>query len=100
VGLVKIHLFRPFPFDAVRGALRGVPKAAVIDRNVSFGHGGIVASEIRAALASQSTMPQLFSYIGGLGGRDITPATIDDVIANTMARAEPLADTLWVGLKE
>ena len=100
VGLLKIHLFRPFPFDAIRRGLAFAQKIAVVDRNISFGHGGIMASEIRAALCSRPVPPPLFSFVAGLGGRDITPETLDEVVAHTLARAEPADDTLWVGLKE
>lgn len=101
VGLVKIHLFRPFPFEAIRRALgRGAAKIAVVDRNISFGHGGITASEIRAALCGRTPAPVVFSYVAGLGGRDITPEVLDSVVAHAMAHATPEDDTLWVGLKE
>ncbi len=100
VGLLKIHLFRPFPFDAIRGALAFAQKVAVVDRNISFGHGGIMASEIRAALCGRPVPPPIFSFVAGLGGRDITPETLDEVITHTMAREAPEDDTLWVGLKE
>lgn len=104
VGLLKIHLFRPFPFAAMRRALAGpgrpVRKVAVIDRNVSFGHGGIMASEIRAALCREDSRPIVFSFIAGLGGRDVTPEVIDSVIAHAMEHRAPEDDTLWVGLKD
>ncbi len=100
VGLVKIHMFRPFPFDSVRRAVAGARKVAVVDRNISFGHGGIMASEIRSALHARPVRTPLFSFIAGLGGRDITPETLDGVLDYTLARAEPEQDTLWVGLKE
>lgn len=100
VGLVKIRLFRPFPFAAVRRALGKAKKLAVIDRNLSFGHGGIMASEIRAALCNTPSPPVVFSYIAGLGGRDVTPEVIDGVLANAADSDRPADDTLWVGLKE
>src|SRR5690606_2276213 len=49
LGIVKIKLFRPFPVDEVRKALKGAKKIAVIDRNFSFGASGIFAQEVRAA---------------------------------------------------
>jgi len=100
VGLVKIRLFRPFPFAAVRRALGRAKKLAVIDRNLSFGHGGIMASEIRAARCNRPSPPQVFSYVAGLGGRDVTPDTVEGVLADADASDRPADDTLWVGLKE
>jgi pyruvate ferredoxin oxidoreductase alpha subunit len=100
IGLAKIRLFRPFPFAAVRRTLGGAKKLAVIDRNISFGHGGIMASEIRSALCNQPAAPVVFSYIAGLGGRDVTPEVLDDVVENTRTSDRPEDDTLWVGLKD
>jgi pyruvate/2-oxoacid:ferredoxin oxidoreductase alpha subunit len=100
VALAKLRLFRPFPFAAVRAALRGAAKVAVIDRNISFGHGGIMASEVRAALCNVPGAPTVFSFVAGLGGRDITPDVIDDVVRYALEHEAPEADTLWVGLRE
>jgi len=114
IRLVKIRLFRPFPADWLRRAVAGAQKVVVFDRNISFGSGGIMASELRAALhagnagtesqgvqrqAPRSCQP-VFSFVGGLGGRDVTPDTLKSVINYARKRAEPENDTLWVGLKE
>ncbi|MGE5815325.1 MAG: pyruvate ferredoxin oxidoreductase [Acidobacteriota bacterium] len=100
VRLVKIRLFRPFPFDAVRAALEGAKKIVVFDRNISFGHGGIMASEVRAALHARRDARPLFSFVGGLGGRDVTPDTFDSMVSYAMEHDEPGRESLWVGLKE
>jgi pyruvate/2-oxoacid:ferredoxin oxidoreductase alpha subunit len=99
VGLIKVRLFRPFPAEAVRSALRGVDRVAVLDRNISPGGGGIFAAEIRSALYDLplDDRPALHGYIIGLGGRDVTPAMIDEVIARTSAAAAPAAEDQWVG---
>jgi pyruvate/2-oxoacid:ferredoxin oxidoreductase alpha subunit len=101
VGLVKVRMFRPFPTTALRAALRGVPRIAVLDRNVSPGHGGIFAEEIRSALydVPPDDRPMLFGYVLGLGGRDVTPAVISEVIDRTRAADAPDREDLWVGVK-
>ncbi len=101
IGLVKIKMFRPFPSEALRSALRGVQRVAVIDRNLSAGHGGIFAEELRAALydADPAERPQLFGYIVGLGGRDVTPETIDDIIEHTQSAEAATRPDIWVGVK-
>ena len=99
VGLVKLHLFRPFPSAALCAALAGFRKVAIIDRNFSFGQGGIVASELKSVLYGKPDAPTVFSFVAGLGGRDVTPQTIDHVVTYTRKYDEPEADTLWVGLK-
>jgi pyruvate/2-oxoacid:ferredoxin oxidoreductase alpha subunit len=105
VGLVKVKMFRPFPTEAIRTALRGVPHVAVLDRNISPGHSGIFAEETRAAMydVPDAERPAIHGYIVGLGGRDVTPATIEDCIARTRetarTRRAPEREDLWVGVQ-
>ncbi len=100
VGMLKIRLFRPFPAEEVRQALRGARKVAVIDRNISFGHGGIFAQEIKSVLYSDGVRTPLFGFIAGLGGRDITPQLIGQVLDYALERDEPPADIIWMGVKK
>jgi pyruvate/2-oxoacid:ferredoxin oxidoreductase alpha subunit len=101
VGLVKVRMFRPFPTIALRRLLRRADRVAVLDRNISPGHGGIFAEEIRSALydVPLDDRPLVFGYVLGLGGRDVTPAVIDDVIDRTQAGAAPAREDIWVGVK-
>src|SRR5690606_3138739 len=82
VGLVKIRMFRPFPVEAMRAALAGIPRIGVIDRNISPGNGGIFAQELRSSLygSAVEAAPQFNGYIVGLGGRNVTPDTINGII--------------------
>lgn len=100
VGLLKVKMFRPFPTTLLRDALRGVPRVAVLDRNVSPGHGGIFAEELRSALYDlpDAERPELFGFVLGLGGRDITPAVIDEVIERARTATVPGREDLWVGV--
>jgi pyruvate/2-oxoacid:ferredoxin oxidoreductase alpha subunit len=100
VGLFKLKLFRPFPADLISRHLKSAPKIAVIDRNISFGAGGIFAQEIRAALCNQDPHPQVFGYVAGLGGRDITPDTLVEIYKNTKENPAPAAETIWIGLNQ
>jgi pyruvate/2-oxoacid:ferredoxin oxidoreductase alpha subunit len=101
VGLIKVKMFRPFPTEELRALLGGVDRVAVLDRNISPGHGGIFAEEIRSALydVPPEDRPILFGYVVGLGGRDVTPAVIDDVIENTRSKVRPEREDLWVGVE-
>jgi pyruvate/2-oxoacid:ferredoxin oxidoreductase alpha subunit len=101
VGLLKVKMFRPFPTLAIRKALRSARRVAVLDRNVSPGHGGIFAEEIRSALydVPLDDRPWLHGYVLGLGGRDVTPATVDEIIDRTWAVDAPPREDLWVGVK-
>lgn len=98
VGLLRLVVFRPFPFAAMRRLLAGRHKVAVLDRNISPGHSGIFAGEIRAALAPVPDAPPVFGYVVGLGGRDVRVETVVEVVDDLMARHEP-DGALFVGVK-
>lgn len=73
VGLLKLKLWRPFPFDELKKAVKGAKVLIVTDRAVSFGGpGGPVCGEIRSALFDEPNRPAVVNYIIGLGGRDVT----------------------------
>lgn len=100
VGLLKMKMFRPFPTSTVRHYLSRAKRVAVLDRNLSPGHGGIFAEEIRSALfdVPLDDRPVLFGYILGLGGRDVTPETISGIIESTRVAERPEREDLWVGV--
>lgn len=100
VGLFKVKMFRPFPYELIRRHLKSAKKVAVIDRNFSFGASGIFAQEIRAALCSLPERPVVFGYIAGLGGRDITLNTLEEIYQKTKYLEFPSEESLWVGLHE
>lgn len=101
IGLVKIKMFRPFPARALREVLQGIDRIAVIDRNVSPGHGGIFAEELRSALydVPSEDRPALFGYVVGLGGRDVTPAVINQIIDHAQSGVVATRPDFWVGVK-
>jgi pyruvate ferredoxin oxidoreductase alpha subunit len=87
VGLIRIRLLRPLPDEALRRALAGKRGVAVIDQNISMGMGGILHGEVTCALHGQRAAPKVVaSFIGGLGGRDITPEEFYE-IASVTAKA-------------
>jgi pyruvate ferredoxin oxidoreductase alpha subunit len=100
VGLLRLRLFRPFPVQALRSALGDARKIAVLDRDCSFGAGGIFAQELRAALYGAANPPSVFSYIAGLGGRDVTPQLLENMYRITRETNEPELDSVWLGLRE
>lgn len=99
IGLLKMRTFRPFPADAVQQALNHCSKALVIDRNCSWGKGGIFADELKSVMVNQPDSPQIFSYIAGLGGRSITPDDIMGMVEETLNAPMPADQSVWKGLK-
>ena len=69
--LITLRAFRPFPEQALREACRGFERLIVLERALSPGAGGIVGTEVRAALSAMEKPPQVFNFAVGLGGRDV-----------------------------
>ena len=80
VGLLRLRLWRPFPFAEIRAALKDVETLIVLDRALSFGAMGPVCSEIKSALYNEVKKPKIVSFIGGLGGRDISSAGFEQIV--------------------
>lgn len=88
VGLVRPRLLRPFPADAIAAAVAGKQGVVVIDQNLSVGHGGVLHTELAAALYGRPDAPPvLTSFIGGLGGRDIGAEEFYQMVAVTREAA-------------
>jgi pyruvate/2-oxoacid:ferredoxin oxidoreductase alpha subunit len=94
-------MFRPFPTTEIRRALKGASRVAVLDRNISPGRSGIFAEEIRSALydVPLDDRPQLFGFIVGLGGRDVTPPVIEDIVEQTQTASSPAREDIWIGIE-
>lgn len=100
VGLVRIRMVRPFAFDLVREYLGQAQRVAVIDRSISYGLSGGLATEIRAALyGRENGRPPVFGYIAGIGGKDLLPSDIENVVHQTLARKMPPSEDIWIGVE-
>jgi pyruvate ferredoxin oxidoreductase alpha subunit len=88
-GVLKIRVFRPFPFTEVAEAIKGVKAVAVLDRSESFGaEGGPVFLEVRSALYDMETRPLVINYIYGLGGADVKLELINQVYSDLIDLAD------------
>jgi pyruvate ferredoxin oxidoreductase alpha subunit len=73
IGLLRPRLLRPLPVVHLQKLLAKRKAVAVIDQNISMGMGGILHSELASVLYGRNDAPTvLASFIGGLGGRDIS----------------------------
>ena len=81
VGLLRLRLIRPFPSAELRALLKGIKTVAVIDQNISPGSGGILFNDVSAALYHEPDRPKaVLSFIGGLGGKDISFAEFSYIV--------------------
>ena len=82
-GSLRVRMFRPFPEQELREAMSGIPRIAVLDRDLSPGMGGVLWSELRA-LADHDSILQ--GYVLGLGGGDIRPEHLTGILDEMIAR--------------
>ena len=87
VGLLKIVLFRPFPYAEVAAELKGIKQVAVLDRSFSFGANAPLFGEIKNA--THGTDIGLHSVVFGLGGRDIFERNIEEIFESLLKGKEP-----------
>lgn len=79
-GVVKVRVFRPFPAEELRAALKGIKAVAVLDRSDSYGaEGGPLFLEVRSALYDLETRIPAVNYIYGLGGSDVRLELLESV---------------------
>jgi pyruvate ferredoxin oxidoreductase alpha subunit len=101
VGLLKLRLWRPFPFDELEQAVSGVQSLIVIDRALSTGGpGGPVYSEIRSALYGRSPRPEVVGFMAGFGGRDVPPEQIVEMVERASTREGKKEEFYMIGIRE
>jgi pyruvate ferredoxin oxidoreductase alpha subunit len=77
VGLLQICSYRPFPRNEVYRALKDKMNIVVLEKCLSLGRGGILASDIRWSFPrAEKRDRNISSFVAGLGGRNIS---IDDL---------------------
>jgi len=82
-GSMRLRWLRPFPNLNLKGK-----QVVVIDRDYSFGRGGILATEIMA-----QTKEDVFSVIAGLGGQEVTYEDIAEFV-----RKRRIGTEFWFGV--
>jgi pyruvate/2-oxoacid:ferredoxin oxidoreductase alpha subunit len=76
-GLVNIRMFRPFPEKELVEVVKGARLLVVLDKGLGFGTSGMLYPDITRALYHLDRRPMALNFIVGLGGRDVTPETIE-----------------------
>ena len=84
-GSMRLRWLRPFTRLNLKGK-----QVVVIDRDYSFGRGGILATEIMA-----QTKEDLYSVIAGIGGQEVT---YDDIAG--FVRTRRMGEEFWFGVND
>jgi pyruvate ferredoxin oxidoreductase alpha subunit len=79
VGVLRIRSYRPFPEKAIRAALNAVDEVIVLDRAGAPGARGPLYTELAATLYGGDI--GLRGYVYGLGGRELHPQDVKDIVA-------------------
>lgn len=93
IGMVRSKLFRPFPREEIVRAIGSAKKVGVLDRNHSPGSGGIFWQEIVTSLRKRPDV-MVQDYLVGLGGGDVTPKFIDEILDDLAGRDESV-EPIW-----
>lgn len=105
VGFLRIKWFRPFPDEELREMLGHVKGVGVIDRDYSYGssaYGGVVFTEVRAALYPLVRRPHVVPFIAGLGGREVSREDVHriaEIVEESTAKADPNERCYWIGVR-
>jgi pyruvate ferredoxin oxidoreductase alpha subunit len=99
VGLLRLRLFRPFPYGEVAKALGRAKNVAVLDRSMSFGAHAPLYGEVMNAIYGLRKKPGLQSYVFGLGGRDLLESHVEHAL-NEMLAGKVSSGQKYLGLRE
>ena len=96
VGVLKIRLFRPFPYNEVAKLLAG-KKLAVLDRSLSLGAMPPLFTDVKLAVKSNC---EVQSYVFGLGGRDLLEEHVEKVFRDLKEKPIEEERIRFLGVRE
>ncbi len=72
-GLLKIRVYRPFPYEEVANALSNQKAVAVLDKADSLnGMGSALFEDVTSSMYVAGKHVPMVNYVYGIGGRDTT----------------------------
>jgi pyruvate ferredoxin oxidoreductase alpha subunit len=80
--VVRVHAFRPFPAAELASALAHASSVAIIDRAPAFGSLGPLGADV-ARLLDPARVTAAVDFVCGLGGTEVTPATLRWTLSRT-----------------
>jgi len=100
VGVLSLHLYRPFPDKAIIKALKRCERIVVFEKALSYGYGGMLYGDIKSALYDCDERPLVQSFILGIGGREIKTRDLYEVLKEACRTSKPkTGESIWIGLK-
>ncbi len=80
VGLIRVRSVRPWPAKELAKKCEGLKHVIVLEKAISFGAGGPLYQDVKAAVYDLEPRPKIAGFVGGLGGRDIRPEDIKAMV--------------------
>ena len=99
VGLLKIKLFRPFPYKEIAQALQNIKTVGIMDRTADLGAMAPLYTDIKVALTGLDKPPATQSYVFGLGGREIQLSQIEKTLEELLT-GKTSRETRYIGLQK
>jgi len=87
-GVVGIRVVRPWPFEYIAEAIKGIKAIGALDRSSPNGAMGMLYNELAGILVNSDQKTVLTNYIYGLGGRDLTKAHLQEIFKELKANAD------------
>ncbi len=100
VGVLSLHLYRPFPGRILINALKNAGRIMVFEKALSYGYQGPLYGDIKSALYDCPESPVIQSFVLGLGGREIKTKDIYNVLKEACITPNPkTGESVLIGLK-
>ncbi len=95
VGLARIRLYRPFPYEEVGELLESAKGVIVVNRASRFGGYAALSADVMAAAAARGVAPGMLEVVAGVGGVDVR---MEDFIGMyERFRAGARGSMWWIG---
>ncbi|MFH1114378.1 MAG: pyruvate ferredoxin oxidoreductase [Pseudomonadota bacterium] len=95
-GVVGVRAYRPFPSLRLTRALSKVKTVTVFEKDISYGYGGALANDLRAALFDTDLRPRFSAFVAGLGGRDVNPEHLVQAATDAITKGSVPG---WIGVR-
>ena len=100
IGVLSLHLYRPFPNEAIIKVLRNAERVIVFEKALSYGYAGPLYGDIKSALYDCDERPVIQSFILGIGGREIKTKDLYQILKEACQTSKPrTGESVWAGLK-
>jgi pyruvate/2-oxoacid:ferredoxin oxidoreductase alpha subunit len=96
--VVRVHAYRPFPAEQLASVLARVSYVSIVDRVPAFGALGPLGADVRSLGLERAKAAA--NFVCGVGGTDVSPATLRWILDSTQAMGTRAAGRVPVVVPE